>query len=135
LRPIFPFYCQTSLYDRFFIARPLVFYIAICAFWAFALYEFGSLGAYHTYYMPFKEGWVFFTGTCLIAAAVSMILGKKDKLATTLLAVFLLIVVLLMHMPLAMSNTHESGAALINILKDISLAGGAMMYALHYAQD
>jgi putative oxidoreductase len=86
-------------------------------------------------YMPAKEFWVYFTGTCLIAASVSMLLGKWDKLATTLLAVFLLLTVFLMHVPGAMANDGNSANALTSILKDISLAGGCLMYAKHYAQD
>ena len=86
-------------------------------------------------YMPMKVFWVYFTGVGLIAAAVSMLLGRLDKLATTLLAVFLLLMVFLLHIPNAMTNDSNSAFALSALLKDISLAGGAMMYAKHYAQD
>jgi putative oxidoreductase len=86
-------------------------------------------------YMPMKTFWVLLTGACLIAAAVSMLLGKFDKLATTLLAFFLLAMVFLLHVPAAMANDGNSAQALTSLLKDISLAGGAMMYAKHYAQD
>ena len=55
-------------------------------------------------YMPMKVFWVYFTGAGLIAAAVSMLLGRLDKLATTLLAVFLLLMVFLLHIPNAMAN-------------------------------
>lgn len=85
--------------------------------------------------IPFREFWVYLTGTCLIAASLSMILGRKDKLATMLLAVFLILMVFLMHIPSAISNTQDSALALGTLLRDISLAGGAMMYSLHYAQD
>jgi putative oxidoreductase len=86
-------------------------------------------------YLPMKELWVYFTGTGLIAAAVSMLLEKLDKLATTLLAFFLLAMVFLLHLPNAMNNDANAPLALTALLKDISLAGGAMMYARHYAKD
>ena len=86
-------------------------------------------------YMPAKTLWVYLTGTGLIAAAVSMIIGKYDKLAATLLAFFLIIMVLLLHIPAAMSGGAGAQGSMASLLKDISLAGGAMMYALHYAQD
>jgi putative oxidoreductase len=86
-------------------------------------------------YLPFKVFWVYFTGIGLIAAAISMLLGKLDKLATTLLAIFLLLMVFMLHIPNAMSGGEAARLALSTLLKDISLAGGAMMYAKHYAQD
>lgn len=86
-------------------------------------------------YLPFKVFWVYFTGIGLIAAAISMLLGKLDKLATTLLAIFLLLMVFMLHIPNAMAGGEAARLALSTLLKDISLAGGAMMYAKHYAQD
>ena len=86
-------------------------------------------------YMPAKVLLVYLTGTGLIAAAVAMIIGKYDKLAATLLSVFLLLMVALLHVPVAMSGGTGAQAGMAAMLKDISLAGGAMMYALHYAQD
>ena len=86
-------------------------------------------------YLPFKVLWVYFTGIGLIAAAISMLLGKLDKLATTLLAIFLLLMVFMLHIPNAMGGGEAARLALSTLLKDISLAGGAMMYAKHYAQD
>lgn len=86
-------------------------------------------------YLPAKAIWVYLSGLGLIAAAVSMILGKFDKWASTALAVFLLLMVVLLHLPAAMAGGAGAQAAMTSLLKDISLAGGAMMYALHYAQD
>lgn len=75
---------------------------------------------------------VYITGAGLIAASVSMVIGKFDKLASTLLAVFLLLMVFMMHMPGAMANNPS---AMSMLLKDLSLAGAAMMFAHHYASD
>lgn len=86
-------------------------------------------------YMPGKVLWVYITGAGLIAAAVSMLIGKLDKLATTLLAIFLLLMVFMLHVPNAMNGDANAQMAMTSVLKDISLAGGAMMYARHYAHD
>ena len=86
-------------------------------------------------YMPAKAFWVYLTGAALIAAAVSMVSGKYDKLGSALLAAFLLVMVVLIHIPSAMSGGAGAQASMATLLKDISLAGGPMMYALHYAQD
>lgn len=67
---------------------------------------------------------VYITGIVLIAAAVSIIIGKYDKLAAVLLG----IMVLLFIIPHAqMLSTDES--QLSNILKNIAIAGGAFLYA------
>lgn len=86
-------------------------------------------------FVPGGIAWIYFTGIVLIAASVSLVLGKLDKLGASLLALFLIVVVLLLHVPGAMAGGTEGQLAMTNILKDMSLAGGAMMYALHYAQD
>lgn len=86
-------------------------------------------------YMPAKVIWVYLSGAGLIAATVSMLIGKYDKLATTLLAVFLLLLVLMVHLPGAMAGIEASQNSVSMLLKDLSLAGAAMMYALNYAKD
>ena len=47
---------------------------------------------------------VYITGLALVAAAVSIIIGKMDKLASVLLAVMLLIFVFAIHVPGVMSG-------------------------------
>lgn len=86
-------------------------------------------------YMPAKAIWVYLSGLGLVAAGLSMLLGRFDKLAATLLAIFLLLVVFLVHVPKAMAHEHGSTAALTNLIKDIALAGAAMMYAQYLAKD
>lgn len=88
-------------------------------------------------YMPFKIVWVYLTGAGLVAASVAMLTGKYDKLASVLLAVFLIFMVLLIHSQVAMlsGDPRTSQMGMSNMLKDLSLAGGALMYAKHYATD
>jgi putative oxidoreductase len=86
-------------------------------------------------YMPAKAVWVYLTGIGLIAAAVSMILGRFDKLAATLLAIFLIMMGLMVDLPNVLSDGFGMQLAMTTLFKDISLAGGALMYARHYAQD
>ncbi len=67
---------------------------------------------------------VYITGLALILAAVSIFIGKMDKLASVLLALMLL----LFCIP-HVQGLSEDPTQMINILKNISLAGGALMYA------
>ncbi|MEO1262690.1 MAG: DoxX family protein [Bacteroidota bacterium] len=72
---------------------------------------------------------VYFTGICLLAASVSMLIGKYDKLATTLLGVMLILFAAVLHSSSAMAGDAT------NFLKDIALAGAAWMYAANLAKD
>lgn len=71
---------------------------------------------------------VYVTGACLLAAAVSIIIGMKDKLAAFLLGLFLLLTALTVHLPGVMEDSMNPGP-MTNLLKDIALAGAAWMYA------
>lgn len=105
----------------------------------FGLFHFLNAEAMSNYvvpaYMPAKAIWVYLSGAGLIAATVSMLIGKYDKLATTLLGLFLLLLVVMVHLPGAMAGGEGSQASMSSLLKDLSLAGAAMMYALNYAKD
>ena len=75
---------------------------------------------------------VYLTGVALIAATVSILIGKLDKLAGVLLALFLILTALLVHLQGATSGDQ---ASMSNLLKDLSLAGAALMYARSAASD
>lgn len=67
---------------------------------------------------------VYIAGAALIAASISIIIGKLDKLASVLLALLLLLFAIPHFQNLA-ENQMEMG----NILKNVGLAGGALLYA------
>lgn len=75
---------------------------------------------------------VYVTGACLIAAAVSIVIGKKDRLAAMLLALFLLGTAILVHVQAVVGGDQ---ASMGQILKDLALAGAALMYAHSVARD
>lgn len=83
-------------------------------------------------YLPFPNVLVYLSGIGLVAAAVSMLIEKYDKLATSLLGIMLLFFVLLLHLPVAMTGVDGT---MSNLLKDLALAGGAFIYAKHIAKD
>jgi putative oxidoreductase len=73
--------------------------------------------------------WVYITGAALIAAAVSIIIQKKSRLAATLLAIMLLIFVLSIHLPGVLAGGDGGQMSMMSLLKDIAIAGGALVYA------
>ncbi len=73
-------------------------------------------------WLPGGVFWVYLTGLALIAAPISLFIGKKDKLAMLLLALMLVIFALLVHLPGGQSSMPS-------LLKDLSLAGAALTWA------
>ena len=86
-------------------------------------------------YMPAKVVWVYLSGAGLIGAAVAMYIGKYDKLASALLAVMLLLIVLMVHLPGAMAGGEGATNSMSMLLKDLGLMAGAMIYAQSLAKD
>jgi uncharacterized membrane protein len=76
---------------------------------------------------------VYITGAALVAAAVSMFIGKYDKLATVLLALMLILFIVFIHGPAAGDSSNQS--AMPSLLKDLALAGAALLYAKNEAKD
>ena len=75
-------------------------------------------------WLPGAIFWVYLTGLAMIAAAVALITKKQIFLASILLAVLMLIFVLTVHLPSALSGGQMSG-----LLKDFALGGAALMIA------
>lgn len=75
---------------------------------------------------------IYFTGLALIAATVSMLIGKMDKLATALLGLMLIIFVIALWIPGASSGDQNSVSML---LKDTMLAGASWLYSANLAKD
>jgi uncharacterized membrane protein len=85
--------------------------------------------------IPFALFWVYFTGVCLVAAAISIIFEKNIELACLLLGIMLLAFVAMVHIPQAMSldaMTKANGIA--HSLKTLSMAGAAFFLYGHYKQ-
>jgi uncharacterized membrane protein YphA (DoxX/SURF4 family) len=75
--------------------------------------------------------WVYLTGAALIAAAFAILIGRKTRLAGILLALFLIIIVLSIHLPAILNAPDEAASRvpLTNLIKDTGLAGAALMIA------
>lgn len=79
-------------------------------------------------FIPGGVFWVYLTGLALLAASVSIITGQQAVLATKLLALMLGIFVLTIHLPAVLSgDPTQVQNAMPQLLKDLSLAGGALV--------
>lgn len=83
-------------------------------------------------YFPGGVIWVYITGAASVLFAVSVIIGKYDKLAAVLLAALMLIYILTLHLPGAIGGDQ---ASTVSLLKDLIIAAAGLMYARHEARD
>ncbi len=84
-------------------------------------------------WLPFPYFWNYATGVALLAFIVSALLGKYDKLAGLLLALYILLMALLIHIPNALHGTDPN--ELVNVFRNFIAMGGALMFAGAYARD
>jgi putative oxidoreductase len=110
----------------------------------FAL-PFGIIGINHfivsdffngmlTSFIPGGGFMILFTGACLIAASISIILKKYIKLSCLLLALLLLIFILTIHIP-QLFEPNNAQVAFMHLLKDTALMGGALIIAGIYKEE
>ena len=113
------------------ISRISIALLAIVMF-VFGVYHFlypRNLIGFLPNFLPKGDIWIYIPGAAFILAAISFITNKKVKLAGYLLALMLFIFVLTIHLPnfTTASNDEDRQIALINLLKDTTIAA----FALH----
>ncbi len=89
-------------------------------------------------FLPFPYFWNYFTGILIAAFIVSGVVGKFDKLAALLMALYILLTALLIHLPGAIWGSKmelDSSQEVVNIFRNMIAMGGALMYAGAYAKD
>ncbi len=79
-------------------------------------------------FIPGGVFWIYFTGLSLIAAAVSLVINIKAKLAMRLLALMLLIFMLTIHLP-GVFTPETAMQSTMGFLKDMALAASALLFA------
>lgn len=83
-------------------------------------------------FVPGGIVWVYLIGAALLGACFSFVTQRWVREAALLLALLLLIFVGTIHVPGVIAETPN---ALFNLLKDTSLAGGALFLAGLYTND
>ncbi len=100
-----------------------LFAIPFLVFGLFHLMDAQGMAGMVPGFIPGGVFWVYLTGLAFIAASVSIFINKKVALAMQLLALMLIIFVLTIHLPATINDM----SAAPNLLKDLSLAGGALL--------
>ena len=81
--------------------------------------------------IPGGEFWVYLTGVAMLAAAVSIVIGKFTNLACYGLAALMFVFIVTQHIP-GLSDPQRMQMAMGGLLKDMGLLGGALLLAGTY---
>lgn len=79
-------------------------------------------------FIPGGVFWIYFTGVAMIAASIAIITGKQGRNACFGLVLMLLIFIITIHLP-GLSNPQVKMIAMMSLLKDTGLMGGALVIA------
>jgi uncharacterized membrane protein YphA (DoxX/SURF4 family) len=88
-----------------------------------------------TSFIPGTGFTVLLTGIFLILASISIITKKFARIACYLLAALLLIFILSIHVPGLIEGGDSAKMAMMQLLKDTSLMGGALLLATFYDKE
>lgn len=97
-------------------------------------------------YLPFPYFWNYFTLVCILLFIISAVIGKYDKLAYTLMALYVLLMAVLVHLPRAMGHelgienmtadmAKEKELEMVNLFRNIMVIGALMAFAKFVAKD
>lgn len=100
-------------------------------FLVFGIFHFMNAGAMAERIL---NGWpanvfiVYLTGAALVLGSISLLINKLARTSSLLLALFLLLTIVLVHLP-GLANQETMQMAMSNALKDMGLMGAAIAFA------
>lgn len=97
-------------------------------------------------YLPFPYFWNYFTLVCIVLFIVSALIGKYDQRAYTFMALYVILMAFMVHLPRAMGhqlNTdmmtgsieREKELEMVNFFRNIMLTGALLGFAKYVARD
>ena len=97
-------------------------------------------------YIPFPYFWNYFTLVCIVLFIISALIGKYDKLAYTLMALYVILMGVLVHLPRAMGHElgtenmtadimREKELEMVNFFRNIMVTGALLGFAKFVAKD
>ena len=97
-------------------------------------------------YIPFPYFWNYFTLVCILLFIISAVIGKYDKLAYCLMALYVILMAVLVHLPRAMGYelgienmtadfAREKELEMVNFFRNIMITGALLVFAKFVAKD
>lgn len=91
-----------------------------------------QLGAsFVPHWLPAPMFWNYFTALLILAFIISCLFGKYDKLASLLMALYVLLMIILVHIPRAATSEND----MLNIFRNLMVIGALLVYAGYAAKD
>lgn len=114
-------------------AGRIIFSIPFLVFGLFHFMNGGDMAGWMPAWLPGALFFVYLSGAALIAAGVSIIARIYTALATRLLAVLLLLIILMLHVPGMMSGDEQMAMTSMSmLLKDTGLLGAALYMSAQF---
>lgn len=82
-------------------------------------------------YIPFPYFWNYLTAFLILAFIISAVIGKYDKLAYALMALYVMLMALLVHLP----NAGNDELEMVNFFRNIMVTGALLGFARYVAKD
>ena len=97
-------------------------------------------------YLPFPYFWNYFTLICILLFIISAVIGRYDKLAYCLMALYVLLMAFLVHLPRALGHEidtssmtsdldREKELEMVNFFRNIMVTGALLGFAKFVARD
>lgn len=98
-------------------------------------------------YIPFPYFWNYFTLVCIVLFIGSAVMGKYDKLAYSFMALYVILMAVLVHLPRAMGyelnsetmmsteQAREMELEMVNFFRNIMVTGALLAFAKYVAKD
>lgn len=83
-------------------------------------------------FLPWPYFWNYATGVCVLAFIVSTLLRRYDRLASVLMALYVFLMIWLVHLPMALEGQTLEG---INMFRNLMVTGALLIYARYVAED
>lgn len=82
-------------------------------------------------WLPAPLFWNYFTGILIGLFIISCLLRKYDRLASVLMALYVLLMIILVHLPRAAESEND----MLNIFRNLMIIGALLLYARYAAVD
>jgi len=82
-------------------------------------------------WLPFPLFWNYFTGLLILAYIISCLVGRYDKLASLLMATYVTLMIIMVHIPRAAAYEND----MLNIFRNLMIIGALLIYAKYVAND
>ncbi|HUJ32115.1 MAG TPA: hypothetical protein VLY23_12600 [Candidatus Acidoferrum sp.] len=119
---------HTGALDKLVQFGPLLFAIPMAIFGADHFIAAKFVATAVPSWMPWHLFWAYLVGTALIAAALSIAVGRYAFLASSLLATMIFLFVLMIHVPASLATPFEKTRFTI-LLRDSALSAGVAAFA------